>query len=261
MGFEPTVSECFSSASEADALIRTRLRAQVPKPFWFTVKGFLGMASDLNPRRRSLSSTGFISRGKHAGNVLLFRRFEDEVRSSVDNALKEKGYPQPELELLAPNKEGLGDLSCAVSLKLARELKRPPYLDSQGAGGVDLRQGRDAADSLSSGAPVGLSELHPQLAAVRPRDNHGGEGRGGVARARGQERPHRAHERQPKQVPPYRARPEPCPGGLAGEDNEEARQLRAGPELHRRLGRAGRRRHRRNEVPRVQRRGPARREV
>jgi hypothetical protein len=57
MGFEPTVSECVSSASEADALIRiceehalhkhaspqteSRLRAQVPKPFWFTVKGLL----------------------------------------------------------------------------------------------------------------------------------------------------------------------------------------------------------------------------
>jgi len=35
---------------------------------------------------------------------MLFRVFEDAVRGAVNNALKEKGYPQPELELLVPNK-------------------------------------------------------------------------------------------------------------------------------------------------------------
>ena len=59
---------------------------------------------------------------------MLFREFEDEVRGAVTAALQQKGYPQPQLELLIPNKEGLGDLSCAVALKLARELKRPPVV-------------------------------------------------------------------------------------------------------------------------------------
>ena len=57
---------------------------------------------------------------------MLFREFEEEVRRAVTAALKERGYPRLELELLVPNKEGLGDLSCAVALKLARELRRPP---------------------------------------------------------------------------------------------------------------------------------------
>lgn len=58
---------------------------------------------------------------------MLFRQFEDEVRGAITAALREKGYPQQELELLVPNKEGLGDLSCAVALRLAREVKRPPF--------------------------------------------------------------------------------------------------------------------------------------
>lgn len=56
----------------------------------------------------------------------MFRRFEDEVRETIRTALAAGGLPQVELELLVPNKAGLGDLSCAVALKLARELKRPP---------------------------------------------------------------------------------------------------------------------------------------
>lgn len=57
---------------------------------------------------------------------MMFRRFEDEVRETIRTALAAGGLPQVELELLVPNKAGLGDLSCAVALKLARELKRPP---------------------------------------------------------------------------------------------------------------------------------------
>ncbi len=57
---------------------------------------------------------------------MLFRKFEEEVRGAITSALLEKGYSVPQLELLVPNKEGLGDLSCAVALKLARETKRPP---------------------------------------------------------------------------------------------------------------------------------------
>ncbi len=76
---------------------------------------------------------------------MLFRQFEDEVRDAVTSALKEKGYPQPELELLIPNKEGLGDLSCAVALKLARELRRPPAAIA-----------KELQESISSGGSMRL---------------------------------------------------------------------------------------------------------
>ncbi|MDA4136228.1 MAG: arginine--tRNA ligase [Thaumarchaeota archaeon] len=61
----------------------------------------------------------------------MFREFEDEVRVAVEKALSAKAYPRMSLELLVPNKEGLGDLSCAVALKLARELKKPPSTIAQ----------------------------------------------------------------------------------------------------------------------------------
>ena len=41
-------------------------------------------------------------------------------------ALEKLGYPAVEPELIVPSKPDLGDLSCAVALKLARELKRAP---------------------------------------------------------------------------------------------------------------------------------------
>jgi len=56
----------------------------------------------------------------------MFREFEAEVREAVQRALKEMAFPIIELELLVPSKAGLGDLSCAVALKLAKELKKPP---------------------------------------------------------------------------------------------------------------------------------------
>ena len=62
---------------------------------------------------------------------MMFREFEDEVRAAVEGALSAKGYPHIKLELIVPNKEGLGDLSCAVALKLARELKKPPPVIAQ----------------------------------------------------------------------------------------------------------------------------------
>jgi arginyl-tRNA synthetase len=57
---------------------------------------------------------------------LLFRQFEEEVRGALMAALEESGYAHPQLELLVPNKEGQGDLSCAVALRLAREARKPP---------------------------------------------------------------------------------------------------------------------------------------
>jgi arginyl-tRNA synthetase len=84
---------------------------------------------------------------------MLFRVFEDEVRGAVNNALKEKGYTEPELELLVPNKEGQGDLSCAVSLKLARELKRPP---------ISIAKELEVSISASGGAGLIASVVaHP----------------------------------------------------------------------------------------------------
>jgi arginyl-tRNA synthetase len=62
----------------------------------------------------------------------MFREFEDEVRAALEKALSAKGYPKVQLELLVPNKEGLGDLSCAVALKLAREVKKPPLVIAEG---------------------------------------------------------------------------------------------------------------------------------
>lgn len=56
----------------------------------------------------------------------MFRDFEGQVRAVVEKSLSARGFPYVQLELLVPTKEGLGDLSCAVALKLARELKRPP---------------------------------------------------------------------------------------------------------------------------------------
>src|SRR5580658_4014252 len=56
-----------------------------------------------------------------------FREFEGEASAYIKEALRERGFPDAPLELLVPNKPGLGDLSCAVALKLAREVKRPPY--------------------------------------------------------------------------------------------------------------------------------------
>ena len=57
---------------------------------------------------------------------MMFRKFEDEVREILDVALSMMGFPNLEFELLVPSKEGLGDLSTAAALKLARETKRPP---------------------------------------------------------------------------------------------------------------------------------------
>jgi arginyl-tRNA synthetase len=73
----------------------------------------------------------------------MFRKFEDEVRGAITAALLEKGYSAPQLELLVPNKEGLGDLSCAVALKLARETKRPPAVIAE-----ELRESISARGDL-----------------------------------------------------------------------------------------------------------------
>jgi len=55
-----------------------------------------------------------------------FREFEGEARQAITDALERLGYPRIEPEVLIPAKADLGDLSCAVALKLARELKSPP---------------------------------------------------------------------------------------------------------------------------------------
>ena len=73
---------------------------------------------------------------------MLFRVFEDEVRGAVNNALKEKGYTEPELELLVPNKEGQGDLSCRGVAQAGEGAEETANLDSKGAGSVDLRKRR-----------------------------------------------------------------------------------------------------------------------
>ena len=57
---------------------------------------------------------------------MIFRKFEDQVRETIQASLEATGFRRTDIELLIPNKQGLGDLSCAVALKLARELKKPP---------------------------------------------------------------------------------------------------------------------------------------
>ncbi|MDA4123484.1 MAG: arginine--tRNA ligase [Thaumarchaeota archaeon] len=57
---------------------------------------------------------------------MLFREFEVEVREVIVQALESLGYPGIEPELLVSGKSDLGDLSCAVALKLAKDLKKPP---------------------------------------------------------------------------------------------------------------------------------------
>jgi len=83
----------------------------------------------------------------------MFREFEDEVRATVEKALSAKGYPKVQLELLVPNKEGLGDLSCAVALKLAREMKKPPLVIAEGL--------RDAIETAGKPALVDDVKAHP----------------------------------------------------------------------------------------------------
>jgi arginyl-tRNA synthetase len=80
-----------------------------------------------------------------------FREFEREAAESIKEALRVRGLPDAPLELLVPNKPGLGDLSCAVALKLARELKRPPYEIAQElAASISARKPRELIGSVSA---------------------------------------------------------------------------------------------------------------
>lgn len=80
---------------------------------------------------------------------MIFREFEEEVRAAIEGALREMGYPDSRIELLVPNKEGLGDLSCAVALQLARQAKRPPASIAE-----ELERSINAAGNLRLTASV-----------------------------------------------------------------------------------------------------------
>ncbi len=217
-------------------------------------------------RRRLASGARLNRRPKGARRRLKFREFEAEVRDALLAAAKARGYELAEVELLRPPNPELGDISSPVGLRLARETKKAP--------GVIAKELAETIDSSATWRLIGGVEAHDS-GYVNFRTNWGLfacellasvlKPEGGVldlGRTRADEaRRHRAHQRQPQQGAPHRPREEPRPGRLPRQDDEEAGPRGPDPQLHRRLGRAGRGRHSGAEVPRPLRQGAGGREV
>jgi len=80
-----------------------------------------------------------------------FREFEKEARGAIKDALDTLGYPRIEPEVLVPSNPELGDLSCAVTLKLAKELGRPPAAIAEDlASAINSAGGGRLIDSVSA---------------------------------------------------------------------------------------------------------------
>ncbi len=82
---------------------------------------------------------------------MLFKEFEVEAREAIVQALESLGYPGIEPELLVSSKSDLGDLSCAVALKLARDLKKPPLEIAETiAASINQSGTRDLVEEVSA---------------------------------------------------------------------------------------------------------------
>ncbi len=80
-----------------------------------------------------------------------FREFESEAKEAINGALERLGYPRIVPEVLIPSKPDLGDLSCAVALKLAKELRRSPVSIAQDiAAAMNAKGGGRLIDSVSA---------------------------------------------------------------------------------------------------------------
>jgi len=83
---------------------------------------------------------------------LKFREFEAEVREALIAAAKVRGYRLVEVELLRPPNPDLGDISCPVGLRLARETHKAP--------GAIARELAETIDSTAVWRLIGGVEAH-----------------------------------------------------------------------------------------------------